>query len=494
MKKIYPIFISYRRIETADKAEHLLSLLESKGYKDRVSFDRDNFDGLFDIEILQRLDNCTDFIVILGYHTLDNLNPDDTQWYCRLATCSVDEFPNIENEMKKGGVNLDFVRLEIARAIAKGKHIIPIVPTANDGYDFDRLSLPEDVSKLLKQQAEKYLDSKDFLFKNILPRVVKRLKSPSHSYRWLRWTIGCFVILLFVLGLLAGLQYGKESKLFENCRTQDDYCKLMDLSCGFFVGACQDSIDEFVRIKSDGYVPINDPNNGDLIKVNWDDECSLQQIRIVKNIIAYMMRVPSGQFMMGTDDPIGHEEIPHMETIDNCYYIGKFEVTELQWNVVMQDSLKGSATLPMREISFVDCTAFVSKLCSMTKNLFFTLPTEVEWEYAARYGEQLDWKYAGSSDPDSVAWFSENSDGKPGASGKKKPNALELYDMSGNVSEWCMDGQGSKRRIRGGSYESSRMLITTTFSDAASAELPSPQIGMRLVLKNTSQYEKLKVD
>ena len=73
MKQQYSIFISYRHADTADKAEHLLTLLEAEGYKDRVSFDRENLDGQFDLEILQRLDNCTDFIVILGENTFATL-------------------------------------------------------------------------------------------------------------------------------------------------------------------------------------------------------------------------------------------------------------------------------------------------------------------------------------------------------------------------------------------------------------------------------------
>ena len=131
----YDIFISYRRKETADKAEHLFTLLEHVGYKDAVSFDRENLDGRFDIEILKRLDNCKDFIVILSADTLSNLKEEDTGWYHRLAYCSFDEFPLIEMEMKAAGGNLDFVRLEIARALAKGKHIIPVAPINSPSYN-----------------------------------------------------------------------------------------------------------------------------------------------------------------------------------------------------------------------------------------------------------------------------------------------------------------------------------------------------------------------
>ena len=124
----YDIFISYRRKETADKAEHLFTLLEHEGYRGRVSFDRENLDGRFDVEILKRLDDCKDFVVILAPDTLSCIKDKDTGWYHRLACCTIEEFPRIEAEMKTSGGKLDFVRFEIARALAKGKHIIPVVP------------------------------------------------------------------------------------------------------------------------------------------------------------------------------------------------------------------------------------------------------------------------------------------------------------------------------------------------------------------------------
>lgn len=101
MSKNFDIFISYRRRETADKAEHLFDLLEMAGYKRRVSFDRENFDGRFDLEILQRLDDCKDFIVVLAPETLEELNEEDTIWYKKLAMCSASEFPEIETKMKR---------------------------------------------------------------------------------------------------------------------------------------------------------------------------------------------------------------------------------------------------------------------------------------------------------------------------------------------------------------------------------------------------------
>ena len=187
-KRNYKIFISYRRDDTADKAEHLLSLLEASGYKGFVSFDKENLEGRFDLEIMRRLDACTDFIAIIGTETLANIKKEEAQWYQKLATCSVEDFPALEaafvaekcgcrktngEEIREDDKRIDFVRLEIARAIANGKNVIPVVPVNSDNFNFDKLELPDDIKLFNKYQAEKYQDSKNFLFKDILEQLHK---------------------------------------------------------------------------------------------------------------------------------------------------------------------------------------------------------------------------------------------------------------------------------------------------------------------------------
>ena len=482
MSKNFDIFISYRRKETADKAEHLFSLLEMAGYKGQVSFDRENFDGRFDLEILQRLDDCKDFIVVLAPETLAELKEEDTQWYEKLARCSVSEFSGIESEMKANGASLDFVRLEIARAIAKGKHIIPVVPVNTHEYNFDRLVLPNDIALLLKEHAEHYQDTKDFLFKDILPKITKRLKSKPNKNRWLKWAVTMAVLLAIVAGIAAWMKWDNERGQFDKCRTQSDYEQLSAGSL-FFASQCQDSLQMFASLKSP-YAQINDSKNtdrNDSLKVKWNEDCSLQQLRVLRNLINNMMLVEKGSFVMGTPEPLGLEETPHEVTIETDYYIGKFEVTEQEWNVVMKDSMIGDSKIPMTNVSWNDCQQFVRNLQSLT-GLVFTLPTEAEWEYAARKNCENS-KYAGSDNPEDVATIDLNADGKAMTIGKHEPNAMELYDMSGNVSEWCEDGDESKKIIRGGSFMSSKEEITVTYADAASIETRSKAIGLRLVLK-----------
>lgn len=482
MAKQYDIFISYRRKETADKAEHLFSLLEMAGYKGQVSFDRENFDGRFDLEILQRLDDCKDFIVVLAPETLAELNEKDKHWYEKLAKCSVSEFSEIEAEMNASGAILDFVRLEIARAIAKGKHIIPVVPVNTPDYNFDRLVLPDDIILLLKEHAEHYQDTKDFLFKDILPKITKRLKSKPNKNRWLKWAIVLALLLAIVAGIAAWMKWSNERDQFDNCRTQSDYEQLSASSL-FFASQCQDSLQMFASLKLP-YAQINDSKNterNDSIKVKWNEDCTLKQLRVLRNLINNMMQVEKGTFVMGAPEPLGLEGVPHEVMINADYYIGKFEVTELEWNVVMKNSVIGDSKIPMTYVSWNDCQLFVRKLQSLT-GLVFTLPTEVEWEYAARKNCE-DSKYAGSDNPEDVASYIDNTEDKPMIIGKHEPNAMELYDMSGNVSEWCEDGDESKKIIRGGSFMSSKEEITVTYADAASIETRSKAIGLRLVLK-----------
>ena len=137
--------------------------------------------------------------------------------------------------------------------------------------------------------------------------------------------------------------------------------------------------------------------------------------------------------------------------------------------------------MPMTDVSWNDCQQFLRRLQFLT-GLVFVLPTEAEWEYAARKNG-YDFLYAGSDKPEDVATFVANANGAPTERGEHSANAMELYDMSGNVAEWCEDGGESKKIIRGGSYLSRKEEISVTYADAASVGTCSKAIGLRLVLK-----------
>ena len=170
---------------------------------------------------------------------------------------------------------------------------------------------------------------------------------------------------------------------------------------------------------------------------------------IINRLVNNMVYVSGGTFTMGAtseqgSDADSDEKPTHRVTLSS-YYIGKYEVTQAEWRAVMgsnPSNFKGD-NLPVENVSWNDCQTFISKLNSLTgKN--FRLPTEAEWEFAARGGNNSrGYKYSGSNDIGSVAWYDGNSGSKTHSVGQKSPNELGLYDMTGNVWEWCQDWYGN---------------------------------------------------
>ena len=185
-----------------------------------------------------------------------------------------------------------------------------------------------------------------------------------------------------------------------------------------------------------------------------------------------MVKVEAGTFMMGAtsemkdsyDDPDSDEKPVHQVTLTNDYYMGKYEVTQALWQAVMgsnPSNFKGD-NLPVEKVSWNDCQEFISKLNSLAGRKF-RLPTEAEWEYAARGGKKSRcYQYSGSSNISDVVWYKDNSANKTHPVGTKQANELGIYDMSGNVWEWCSDWYSS--------YSSSSQT-NPTGSDSGSARV-----------------------
>ena len=170
---------------------------------------------------------------------------------------------------------------------------------------------------------------------------------------------------------------------------------------------------------------------------------------MVNGVSFEMARVEGGTFRMGAtseqEDEADSDETPVHSVTLSGYYIGKTEVTQALWQAVMGSNpsrFKGS-DLPVECVSWNDCQEFIKKLNRLTGRNF-RLPTEAEWEFACRGGNNSrGYKYSGSNDIDNVAWYWDNSGEKTHPVGTKAPNELGIYDMSGNVYEWCNDWYGN---------------------------------------------------
>lgn len=209
------------------------------------------------------------------------------------------------------------------------------------------------------------------------------------------------------------------------------------------------------------------------------------------------VHVEPGEFVMGSGSGMNSEQPPHKVRISKGFDLGKYEVTQAQWQALMgsNPSRFQAPEKPVDSISWEDTRQFLAKLNNADRANHYRLPTEAEWEYAARAGTSGD--YPGELDE--IAWYFSNSNLETHPVGRKKPNPWGLYDMLGNVWEWCQDwfnadyysaspavdppgpAEGVNKVLRGGSWGANAVYTRSSVRISFFPGQKNSYFGFRIV-------------
>lgn len=231
------------------------------------------------------------------------------------------------------------------------------------------------------------------------------------------------------------------------------------------------------------------------------DESGNMVIDLTSGVSIHLRRIAAGSFKMGSYEGMGDEdELPVRDvTITKDYYMGTLEITQNEWQSVMKSNpsrFKGDE-LPVETVSWRDCMEFCKKL-SVRTGLNVSLPTEAQWEYACRAGSDTKW-FFGDNESEYGKYASTNADEKTYAGARFEPNPNGLYNMYGNVMEWCLDYYGAEypaddtidpigcksgeaRVSRGGGWGMSADECRSAYRNACGENEKSDGIGLRIVV------------
>lgn len=503
-EKKYDVFISYRRDGGSETAKHLSDLLVRDGYS--VCFDIDTLrEGRFDTALLRKVDECTDFILVV-----------DKRCFNRTVdgSCKPED---------------DWLRMELACALQRGKNVVPVLLA---GAVFPG-NLPDDIKEVKWHHGPTY--SQEY-FDQFYEKLKGYLHSkPSHTPRWVSWLkrhLSAIIILLLLVVLGIVLVKGGMLPIRKTVAPVDSIAQLTEngdtvpeallhqLSAQELSVVRTNELTQVQSTVQAGQVvqekdavqtePVGQPTVQAGSSVEQKKEEPVQQLSssvsvrqekgnllfTVNGVEFKMVKVEGGTFMMGCDE--GTDTKPVHKVMLSDYYIGETEVTQGLWKAVMGSNpsyFKDDDNLPVENVSWGMARDFISKMKDLT-NLDFRLPTEAQWEYAARGGKKSrGYEFSGSPDVDNVAWYSDN---KTHPVKKKDKNELGLYDMSGNVYEWCRDrygvyggstqidpqgpSEGNYRVCRGGGWcdYASNMRISSRHNRNPMNK--SNSIGLRLVI------------
>lgn len=519
-KTIYDIFISYRRDGGGATAGRINDMLTADGYS--VSYDVDTLrEGRFDMQLLERIEQCQDFILVV-----------DKNCFVRTIDPSTDPQD-------------DWLWQELSYALQLKKNVIPVLLA---GADFPK-KLPEDIDNVRlchgPRCVHEYFDSFYIKLKEML-RAYPRLAKPSDVEQplstnktaclKLKADIDCIFYLdgeershlragiILKIPLAKGeYELGFVSEENGNDRLElefvmPDVDKLQKVNLSDIRDARLHKEAEALRIAEE-------KRQAEEKKRKEEEERAKERTFTVGGVSFKMIRVEGGSFMMGSPeydyDACDDEKPQHRVTLSD-YYIGETQVTQALWKAVMGDNpsyWKGNS-LPVESVSWEDCQKFIKQLNKMT-GMTFRLPTEAEWEYTARGGRKSQgFLYPGGNYIDQVAWNWRNSGDKYLEGGdddwdsdkisknnckthpvkQKYANELGLYDMSGNVWEWCQDwfgvyrgsaqtnpsgpSSGSGRVLRGGCWYGyvGSCFVSSRYND--SPDCRDSGFGFRLALSH----------
>ena len=315
-------------------------------------------------------------------------------------------------------------------------------------------------------------------------------QSGQNRKKWLLPVVGAIVGVVVGAVLVVALLSDDTTTTYDETTTYTDDYATDSMAVEDDVVAMADSAAEV-------YVPSDDEAVVGAISNAPQKDEALPEIEMV-----YVM---GGEFTMGATSQMEgrawEDEYPAHQVTLSSYYIGKYEVTQRLWKAVMgsNPSEHVGDNLPVENVTWHDVQRFLSKLNSMTgKN--YRLPSEAEWEYAARGGRRsYGYVFSGSNSLGSVAWYESNSGGSTHPVGTKSPNELGLYDMTGNVIEWVQDryapytadaqvdpvvtsGNGDERVIKGGSWSSVEKGSHVSFRYGENPSNHDGKQGFRLAL------------
>lgn len=341
----------------------------------------------------------------------------------------------------------DWVAREIRQAVKNGMHIVPLNIDKSFKEDYIPLDCPHDiVDAIIGQQivdifqGQQFSTTMQYLYENSIHPYIR-----FHKNKWSKWLL---LLLMAVIGI-GGYQIWEWNKTTQTTLSEDG---------------------------------------------NYTET--------VNGLYMNMIWVEGGEFEMGSDSNEAEQPI-HTVTLDG-FWIAETEVTQAQWEAIMGKTLRQhypnftnvglGPDYPMYYISYLDAMAFCERLSELTGK-YYTLPTEAQWEFAARGGNKSkNYTFSGSNTLDDVACYS-NLETQPVKS-KEIANELGIYDMSGNVWEWCKDWygpytdtaqsnpqgpeSGENRSIRGGSWDSIPNLCRTTYRGKAKPEIGLSYDGFRV--------------